>query len=51
MAEKNEKCREIVNDLGLLFGCNAIVGSNVSAVLVEGGFVTAEQVESLLLLK
>lgn len=34
MAEKNEKCREIVNDLGLLFGCNIIVGSTVSAVLV-----------------
>ena len=40
MAEKNEKCREIVNDLCLLFGCNVIVGSTVSSVIVEGGFVT-----------
>lgn len=51
MAEKNEKCREIVNDLGLLFGCNVIVGSNVSSVLLEGGFMTPEQIESLIILK
>lgn len=40
MGEKNEKCREIVNDLGLLFGCNVIIGSNVTSILVEGDFVT-----------
>ena len=34
-----------------MFGANTILNSNISSVLVEGGFVSQVQIESLLLLK
>ncbi len=51
MQEKNVKCRELVGQLCLLFGCNVVLQSTISAVLVEGGFLTDKQIESLMLLK
>jgi len=51
MSFRNEKCRQIVNDLCLLFGCNTLLNSNISCILVEGEFISQPQIESLILLK
>ncbi len=34
-----------------MFGCNTLLQSNISPILLEGGFISQSQVESLLLLK
>lgn len=51
MQFRNEKCKQIVNDLCLLFGTNTLLGPRVSEVLIEGEYLSQVQIESLLLLK
>ena len=45
--EKREKIKEITNDLCILFGISAIMNGTVNSAILEGGFLTAEQIDSL----
>ena len=43
--QKDEKIKSIVSDLCLLFGANMILGN--SGPIIEGGYITTEQLRSL----
>lgn len=51
LLEKDQRIREITQDLCLLYGIDAITSSTVVSSILEGGFLRPEQIDSLMELK